>query len=519
MAIHPSFDLRQRARQALLENGFAPDMPTGEGQSGPFPSLEQLRAQLSSDRSTADVLADLRALPWSSIDNDDSRDLDQIEVIIPSDELSDKSSGSSQVNLLGDLSNDSSDKSSVRLLVGIADVASYVPAGSPIDQHAYTNTTTIYTGILTFPMLPEALSTGQTSLLDAEDRLAIVIDMRLNEAGETTDTRIYPALVRNRARFTYEEIGEWLQARDKSRPDALGESRELEEQLLLQQKVAHAIYQRRLAAGALEFETVEAHPVVKDGEVVSLTVSPKNEARRIIENFMITANTAMATFLAEQGQPSIQRVVRTPARWNRIRELAQSLGEALPEEPDARALSAFLAERKRAAPDHFTDLSLSVVKLLGPGEYAVVASSDDPQGHFGLAAYRYTHATAPNRRYADLVIQRLLLALLSRQAPPYSTAELANIATRCNERENASRKVERLMRKIIAAHLLRDQIGETFEAIVTGASPKGTYVRVVSPPVEGRVVRHEAGLDVGDRVMVRLIDVDAERGFIDFERF
>ena len=511
MSTPSPFDLRMRARQALLENGFVPDMPAGTNEQ-----LQHL-PDASALASHETGVRDLRDLLWSSIDNDDSRDLDQIEVVLPAEE------------------------DRVRLLVGIADVAAYVTKGSPIDQHANANTATIYTGVATFPMLPETLSTGQTSLLDAEDRLAIVTDMTLNAAGEIVDKAIYPALVRNRARLTYERIGPWLE-RDT---DVLssGQPKELhgnapttaaipaispippippipglDQQLLLQHRVARAIYARRLAEGALEFETVEAFPTVENGKVVSLTVPPKNEARKIIENFMILANTTMATFLAEQGQPSIQRVVREPARWDRIRELAQSKGVILPDAPDARALSAFLAQRKAADPDHFPDLSLAVVKLLGPGEYAVVTSVDDPQGHFGLAAYRYTHSTAPNRRYADLIIQRLLKALLAGETPPYSREELTKIAAHCSERENAARKVERLMRKVIAANLLRDQIGHTFHAIVTGASPKGIYVRLLAPPVEGRVVRHEVGLDVGDKTNVRLIAVDAERGFIDFER-
>lgn len=490
-----TFDLRGRARQAMLDNGFAPDMPSATERQ-----MEHLTGTPSSIGNTHGM-RDLRDLLWSSIDNDESRDLDQIEVV---SQLPD-----------GDM----------RLLVGIADVAAYVPPGSPVDLHANANTATIYTGVETFPMLPETLSTGLTSLLDNEDRLAIVIDMTINAAGDITASDIYPASVRNRAKLTYDAIGSWLEDTKQASagqrsavPPHVAEIDGLEAQLRLQQETAQRLHARRLQAGALEFETVEARPVVQDGRVVALTVPAKNEARRIIENFMIAANTTMATFMAALGQPSIQRVVRAPERWNRICDLAQNLGETLPPTPDARALSEFLARRKTADPDHFPDVSLAVVKLLGPGEYAVVSNPDDPQGHFGLAAYRYTHSTAPNRRYADLIVQRLLLAVVSHRPPPYNAEELGLIAVHCTERENAARKVERIMRKVIAANLLRDQIGHIYNAIVTGASAKGTYVRVLAPPVEGRVVRNEAGLDVGDKLQVRLLVADAEHGFIDFAR-
>lgn len=367
-----SFDLRARARQAMLDNGFAPDMPAEtERQLKDLPSTPQAVDDASG-------LRDLRNLLWSSIDNDESRDLDQIEVV-------------SQLP----------DGNALRLLVGIADVAAFVPPGSPVDLHAGANTATIYTGVETFPMLPETLSTGLTSLLDNEDRLAVVINMTINETGDVTASDIYPALVRNRAKLTYDSIGAWLESgggmeQGAQLPPRVSQIDGLAVQLILQQEAARRLHARRLQAGALEFETVEARPVIENGRVVALTVPAKNEARRIIENFMIAANTTMATFMASLGQPSIQRVVRAPERWNRICELAQHLGETLPQTPDARALSEFLARRKSADPDHFPDVSLAVVKLLGPGEYAVVSSPDDPQGHFGLAAYRYTHSTAPN---------------------------------------------------------------------------------------------------------------------------
>jgi VacB/RNase II family 3'-5' exoribonuclease len=491
MTSHPHIDLRARARQAMLDNGFTPEMS---------PDVDrQLRALSQQTQSMGPTpvptrgVRDLRGLLWSSIDNDESRDLDQIEVAEP---------------LPGNR---------FRVLVGIADVDALVPSGSPIDLHARDNTTSVYTGVETFPMLPNTLSEGLTSLLEDVDRLCMVVEMTLDSTGNVTSSDIYPALTRNRAKLTYEAVGAWLEGHGPL-PPQIAQSEGLEVQIHLQRQIARQILARRLEQGALEFETVEAQPVVRDSKVIDLAVLLKNEARLIIENFMIAANTTLAAWMTQSGQPSIQRVVRAPERWNRITAIAQSVGDTLPDVPDARALSDFLARRKAADPLHFPDLSLSIVKLLGPGEYVVVEDPSDPQGHFGLAAYRYTHSTAPNRRYADLIVQRLLKAVVSQSPPPYAIEELTQIAARCTERENAARKVERVMRKVIAATLLSDRIGQMFDALVTGATPKGTYVRVIAPPVEGRVVRGEEGLDVGDKVRVRLLATDPERGFIDFER-
>ena len=478
----PPFDLRARARRAMLEQGFTPDTPAG--------ASEQLRSAAPPARPGQ---RDLRGLPWSSIDNDESRDLDQIEVVQP----------------LGG--------NALRVLVGIADVDALVGGDTPIDLHARDNTVSVYTGVETFPMLPEALSTGLTSLLAGEDRQIIVVDMTLNAQGDVTACDIYPALARNRAKLTYEAVGAWLDNRAPV-PSGVSQVEGLEAQIRLQQQAAQRILARRLAQGALEFETAEARPVVQDGRVVDLAAETHNTARDIIANFMIAANTGMAAFMAASGQPSLQRVVRAPERWNRIVELAQQAGETLPAAPDALALAGFLNRRKAADPAHFPDLSLAVVKLLGAGEYAVMDDPADPQGHFGLAAYRYTHSTAPNRRYADLIVQRLLKAVVSHAPPPYSVEELTHLAAHCTEREAAARKVERVMRKVIAAALLSGREGHVYDALVTGASPKGVFVRLLAPPVEGRVVRGEAGMDVGDRVRVRLLSTDPERGFIDFEK-
>ena len=406
MTNYPHFDLRARARQAMLDNGFSPDLPPDVSAQlralshpDPFPTARSHADQSLEAPVLASGVRDLRGLLWSSIDNAESRDLDQIEV---AERLPD---------------------GRFRVLVGIADVDALAPSGSPIDLHARDNTTSVYTGVETFPMLPDTLSEGLTSLLEGEDRYCMVVDMTLDAAGNITASDIYPALAHNQAKLTYEAVGAWLEGHGPM-PSQVAQSEGLEAQIRLQRQIARQILSRRLELGALEFETVEAQPVVSDGKVTDLTVSLKNEARMIIENFMIAANTTLAAWMTQSGQPSIQRVVRAPERWNRIIAIAQSVGDSLPATPDARALADFLARRKAADPVHFPDLSLSVVKLLGPGEYAVVENPSDPQGHFGLAAYRYTHSTAPNRRYADLIVQRLLKAVVAQASPPYSVEEL-----------------------------------------------------------------------------------------------
>jgi len=443
-------------------------------------------------------IRDLRSLLWSSIDNVESRDLDQVEW---AERASDNA---------------------IRLLVGIADVDALVPRGSAIDLHAAANTSSVYTGVEVFPMLPLELSAALTSLLPHVDRLAIVVSLLVSVDGTVQTEEVFRARLRNRAKLSYEEIGTWLEdlSADMSThaPESVADVPGLEEQLRLQNEAAGRLRGERVRLGALSFETVEARPVVVAGRVTGLALTSHNEARDLIESFMVAANGAIADYLHRKGSLAIGRVVREPDRWPRIVELAKSLQDTLPDEPDSRALSEFLERRKKADPAHFADVSLSVVKLLGPGQYEVERPDEVPSGHFGLAVRDYTHSTAPNRRYVDLVTQRLLKACISNAAAPYSEAELETIAARCMDRENAARKVERLMRKIASATLLSNRIGEVFDAIVTGASPKGVFVRLLSPPVEGRVMRGERDLDVGDKTRVRLVSTDAERGFIDFER-
>ena len=473
------------AREALLTNGFVAE--AGD-------DVVRELAGLRDAPTKGDGVRDLRALKWSSIDNASSRDLDQIEV---AEELSD---------------------GAILLRVGIADVDALVPKGSAIDAHAFANSTSVYTGVSVYPMLPEKLSTDLTSVNEGEDRVVVVIEVELAADGTVRRHDVYRALATNRAKLAYESVGAWLEGRGPE-PEKLVSDDALEVQLWLQDCAASLLKRVRVQAGALEFDTIEATPVAKDGKVESLAVTRKNRARDLIEDFMIAANVAIAKILAERGRSAIRRVVRVPRRWDRIVAIARDYGFTLPEQPNAPALSQFLGQRRAADPTRFPDLSLSVVKLLGPGEYVLdKPGPSDDLPHFGLAATDYTHATAPNRRYADLVTQRLVKAAIAGAPPPYTDDELAAIAQHCTERENAANRVERVTRKAAAAELLAHRIGSVFRAIVTGVKKDGTYVRLLSPPAEGRVVRGEQGMDVGEQVRVRLLRTDAERGHIDFER-
>lgn len=434
---------------------------------------------------------DLRSLTWSSIDNDESMDLDQIEV---AEKLAD---------------------GSIRILVGIADVDALVVKGSAIDEHAHTNATSLYPGLHVYPMLPERLSTDLTSLAEHEDRLAIVIEVVVDASGDEVRHDIYRATVCNQAKLAYDGVGAWLDGA-AAPPAKVAANTMIAAQLRLQHDAAQRLKGQRERSGALEFDTIEATPVARDGKIVDLTLARRGKARDLIEDFMIAANIAMAKFLEEHGASGIRRVVREPERWSRIVALAATYGVPLPSAPDPVALSRFLAKRRAADPDRFPDLSISIVKLIGPGEYALDQPGKDPGGHFGLAVHDYTHATAPNRRYADLVTQRLVKAVLAAQPAPYSDAELVAIAAHCTEREDAARKVERTMRKVVAAQLLSKRIGQNFPGIVTGVTPGGIYARTFTPPAEGRIMQGEQGLDVGDHVRLRLLHTNPERGFIDF---
>ena len=482
----PDFTLRAAATAAMRANGFLADFPA---------DVMQEVASIS-DKSAerlAEGTIDLRALVWSSVDNRESRDLDQIEVAerLPN--------------------------GGIRVRIGVADVESLVPLGSHADVHAAANTTSVYTGVAVFPMLPERLSTDLSSLNEGEDRLALVIEFDVDPAGELEGGTVYRALVNNQAKLTYNEIGAWLDG-EAPAPRSIAERAELREQLLLQDEAARRLRGARTLAGALNFESIEASPVVVHGKVVDLAVARRNRARDMIEDFMVAANRAVAVYLIDRGFASIRRVVRQPKRWDRIVAIAAEHGVTLPAEPGNKALADFLEARRAADPEHFADLSLSVVKLLGPGVYVLERrlGSRRMSGHFGLAVADYVHSTAPNRRFADLVTQRLLRAASAGGASPYTDEELIAIAARCTERSEAARKVERTMRKIAGASMLSERIGESFAAIVTASSSKGVYARVLSPPVEGRIVKGGAGLDVGDTVRLTLVVADAVRGYIDF---
>jgi len=476
--------LHDVAIAALRANGFEPD------------ESDAMRAEVAATPRAVILGAgvrDLRALLWSSIDNPESRDLDQVE-------FAEQMPG-------GD----------VRLRIGVADVDSRVKKDSAVDRHAMTNGTSVYTGVSVYPMLPAALSTDLTSLNEGADRLAVVVELTIASDGRVTGRDVYRALVVNRAKLAYDTVGPWLEGSGPV-PTKVASTPGLEAQVWLQDRTASLLKRVRLQAGALEFDTVEATAAGKDGKVEAIVVTRKNRARDVIEDVMVAANVGIAQYLAAQRRSAIRRVVREPKRWPRIVAIAAEHGTVLPAAPDARALSTFLGARRAADPLRFPDLSLSIVKLLGPGEYAVdLAGTDDDQGHFGLATAHYSHATAPNRRYADLVTQRLVKAAIADDPAPYSDDELREIARQCTEREDAANRVERVTRKASAALLLAPRIGTVFEAIVTGVNRDGTYVRLLSPPAEGRVVRGEAGMDVGERVRVRLVSTDAVRGHVDFE--
>jgi exoribonuclease-2 len=471
----------------MLENGFELDAQPGASQQ-----LADLARRPPLVAPGGDV-RDLRGLPWSSIDNDTSRDLDQIEV---AERLPD---------------------GTTRVMVAIADVDAFVPKGSPIDQDAARQTTTVYTGVRNFSMLPEALSTGATSLLEAADKLALVIELGVGTNGHVQSSTVYRAVVRNTAQLTYNAVGRWLEGSAPA-PPKVAASPDLQAQLRLQDAAAQALRNERYRHGALNIETIETRPVMLNDQIVGVELGEKNRATELIEDFMIGSNEVVARLLDARKVSSIRRVVKTPKRWDRIVTLAAQLGGVLPASPDSKALNDFLIARKATDPDHFADLSLAVIKLMGPGEYVLERPGDPEHGHFGLAVEDYTHSTAPNRRFADLVTQRLVKAVLANQPAPYSDDELGRVASSCTAKGDAARKVERAMSKRIAAVAISGRIGETFDAIVTGVTPQGTFVRVINPHVEGLLAHGQQGVDVGDKVRVKLIRTDVEHGFIDFAR-
>ena len=492
----------------MHEAGFTPEF-----RSGVEEQVQQIVARLEK-LEPAPGVEDLRALGWSSIDNDTSRDLDQIEV-------AERVAGG------------------IKLRVAIGDVADAVEQGSPIDKHAQDQTQTIYTAVRNFPMLPLELSTGVTSLNENGDRNAVMMSFTVAPDGQIVEEAVSRAVVRNRAQLEYSRVGPWLEDAAKGnvssdvmalRSDSAREHDEkqldsgslpadwLVEQLKLQDEAAQALHAARVKQGALEFHKAEADPVVVDGRVIDVQSAVQNRAMNLIEDLMVAANGVMARTLRKGGRSGLQRVVVVPKRWDRIVALAKEHGTDLPEVPDSVALNNFLCEQRRTDEIHYPDLAVAVIKLMGPGEYLLMRADDDPTGHFGLAARDYTHSTAPNRRFPDVVTQRCLHAMMTNAPAPYSDTDLAAIAIHCNEADKKLRKIERDMQKRVAAVAMASRVGEIFAGVVTGASDKGVYVRVIKPPFEGRVMQGADGLDVGDKVNVKLIHTDPERAHIDFAK-
>jgi exoribonuclease-2 len=469
----------------MLERGLQPDFDPG--------TSKQLDAIPGPAVANGGVVRDLRDLLWCSIDNDDSRDLDQLSVA-------------------EDLGN-----GTVKVLIAVADVDALVAKSTPIDRHAKGNTASIYVAGHVYPMLPERLSTDLTSLGPDCDRLSLVIEYTVRPDGTLGDTRVDRALVRNRAKLAYNAVAAWLDGQ-ASLPAPAARVKGLDQQLRMQDEVASRLRHLRHQQGALDLQSLETRPVFSGDAVVGLQADEPNRAKQLIEDFMIAANGVVARFLEDKGRPSLRRVVRSPERWAKIAEVAAKLGESLPAQPSARALEAFLLKRHAADPLRFPDLSLVIVKLMGAGEYVVGLPGQTPVGHFGLAVRDYAHSTAPNRRFPDLVTHRLVKAALSNTQAPYDLTELTEIAAHCTLQEGNVAKVERQVSKSAATLLLEGRVGQSFEGVITGAADKGTWVRIFDPPVEGRMVRGFQSLRVGDKVHVTLVHTDFDRGYLDFER-
>ena len=485
MDTHRYVDLKTIAWHAMGKYGFEARFP-----SSVIEEVNTLHAKTYSSGEKG--VRDLHMLLWSSIDNHDSLDLDQLEYC------------------------ERGTNGEIQVKVAIADIDIYVPKQSQTDRYAAHNGTSVYAGIETFPMLPTRLSHDITSLVKGQVRMAVVIEYVVLPDGDVRHGDLYRALVENKAKLVYEEVGDWLEG-TRAIPQSVEHVPGLKEQILLQNEASLRLKKFRVDQGALVLNTVEAQTVIEGGIVRDLIVQKQNLARSVIEEFMVAANQTMVDYLGKAGIAMIQRVVRVPKNWEGIVMTAALYHETLPEKPDAKALSRFLALQKDRDPERFPDLSLTIVKLLGPGEYMALEPDKPPYGHFALAVSDYTHATAPNRRYVDVINQRLVKSVFDRKNSPYTLQELVDLSAWLTDREKAGKKVKRFMRKAAAALLLQDRIGQTFDALVTGALPKGTYLRLLAPPAEGRIVRGERGLVVGQKIRVRLLKTDPYNGFIDFE--
>lgn len=478
-------DLTEIAKRSMLERRLLPD----------FPADVLKEANQISEAAIPDSpsIKDMRNALWFSLDNDNSRDLDQITYA------------------------EKKDDQTYKIYIAIADVDSLVKKGSSIDRYAQQNTTSVYTPTKIFTMLPEKLSTDLTSLNEAKDRLALVAEMQVGPEGDLSDFSIYRAYVKNYAKLAYNSISAWLDG-SQAPPDTVKNNQELQKQIRLQDEIARILRKRRHTHGALTLQTIEPQAIIEDQQVVDVIPAQKNRGQDLIEDFMIAANRTSVDFLNQHKLPSLRRIVRIPKRWDRILAIANELGETLPPEPDAKALDQFLVKRRQLDPLHFPDLSLTIIKLLGNGEYVVEYPGADPIGHFSLAVKHYTHSTAPNRRYPDLITQRMLKAVLEKQPIPYQSSELEMLAKHCTQKEDDAEKVERKMKKSATCLLLLSKINHAFDGLVTGAGPNGTWVRIIQPPIEGKLVKGFENVDVGDQITVKLIHVDVEKGFIDFVR-
>lgn len=479
------YDLTEIARRSMLEEGLAPDYPAD--------ALKEIDLLSTAAKPDSPHIRDMRDLLWFSLDNDNSRDLDQISYA------------------------EKKDDRTYKIFIAIADVDSLVKKGSGIDRHAQQNTTSVYTPTKIFSMLPEKLSTDLTSLNENQDRLAVVSEMEVSLEGDLSNFSVYRAYVKNHAKLAYNSLSAWLDGTGPV-PETIKNRTDLHDQIRLQDNIAHLLRAFRHRQGALTLQTIQPMAIVKDDRIVDMVPVIKNRGQDLIEDFMIAANRNTVSFLKDHKLPSLRRVVRIPKRWDRIVVIANQLGETLPSEPDAKALDQFLVKRRNLDPVHFPDLSLTIIKLLGNGEYVVEYPGEEPIGHFSLAVKNYTHSTAPNRRYPDLIAQRLVKSSIENQSVPYTGEELERLAINCTQKEDSAEKVERKMRKSAACLLLLSKLNQTFDALVTGASEKGTFVRIIQPPVEGKLIKGFEHVDVGDQIKVKLVHVDVEKGFIDFVR-
>ncbi len=483
--MQPKIDLNELARSAMRERSLWPDYPmaalkeVSELKSPPIPpetNYEDMRHQL-----------------FFSIDNDDSKDLDQLTYA------------------------ESLPNGDFKIYIAIADVDSLVKKDSAINEYAQHNTVSVYTPSIIFSMLPKKLSTDLTSLNEDEDRLAIIAEVYVSKEGEIGENnQVYPALVRNKVKLAYNGIGAWLDGRSPSPNPRIDSIPNLADQIKLQDRIAALLRKERFDKGSLTLETIEARPIVKDNQVIDVEISIINRARILIEEFMIAGNTVVSRYLKAHNQASLRRVVRVPKRWDRIVEIAGEHGEILPAQPDAMALNKFLIKQHQLNPLSFPDLSLIIIKLLGRGEYIVEYPGQTPVGHFNLAVKDYTHSTAPNRRFPDLITQRLLKSIFLKSESPYTVTELEHLASHCTEKETDADKVERKLRKCATIMLLYSKLNQTFNGIVTGADSKGTWVRIFNPPAEGKLIKGFQNLDVGHQIQVKLVNLDIVQGFIDF---